>query len=125
MTLRTTTRIGLALSFSALLSGVGLSSADASTSQCPPDWFCVWTNNDYTGAFGRFRLGDRDLAIDFPSLNNNIESVWNRTIYPVSIYQNAGYSGPCSAIGTGVLRPLTGTARNTVSSIRVSDRCSG
>lgn len=93
--------------------------------RCPAGKLCVFTGTGGNGVIGIFSNGDVDLgAAPGPSgLDNNIESVWNRSGSNFAFYPERNYNGG-SADGISELVPRTAKAtfypefRNTTSSIK-------
>lgn len=101
------------------------SQAATGYARCPAGKLCVFTGTGGSGVIGIFSTGDVDLgAAPGPSgLNNNIESVWNRSSSNFGFYPERNYNGG-SADGISELVPRTAKAtfypefRNTTSSIK-------
>ncbi|GAA3633955.1 hypothetical protein GCM10022223_60340 [Kineosporia mesophila] len=96
------------------------SAAASSYSQCGSGKFCVWTEAD---GGGTYRYTTEDIKQLGSVLDNNIESIWNRTGSNVAIYTGANFTDRCSTIGSGTKRNLAGTAVNSVTSIDVNAAC--
>jgi hypothetical protein len=80
----------------------------------------MWTGNNGSGTYGYTTQDIRDLG---SSLDNNIQSIWNRTGSNVAIFTGPGYTDRCSTIPPGQQRNLAGTAVNSVTSVNVNASC--
>lgn len=111
-------RIALTLASGAFIA-VGLAAAPSANAvesatgyaRCDVGYMCVFTGKNGSGAIGKFKNGDVNLAVaPGPSgLNNNIESMRNRTTGSWCFYGSTNYN-----TGTGSWRGYPGGGSNTV-----------
>ncbi len=87
----------------------------ASFSQCPVNRFCTWSSLDGTGVFATFTAGVSTLP---RAVDNNIESVWNRTSAPWCLYDSPNFRDPLVVVAPSEQGNLPPSARNRVSSLR-------
>jgi Peptidase inhibitor family I36 len=110
-------------SIGAVLAAAAASPASAATgyARCPDLRMCVFTGPDGTGAIAYFATGDGNLGDSSGpvGMNNNIESIWNRSGHTWELYDGVGFSGT-----RWVSNPFVGhnnvipSAANKVSSLR-------
>ena len=89
--------------------------------RCPNLKMCVFTGPNGTGAIAYFSTGDANLgdSVGPVGMNNNIESIWNRSGHTFELFDGAGYTGT-----RWVSNPYVGgnnviaSAANRVSSLR-------
>ncbi|RYI98949.1 MAG: hypothetical protein EON52_27020 [Actinomycetales bacterium] len=120
-------RAALVVGSAAAAAALAITPSQAATgyARCPAGKLCVFSGTNGSGVIGIFSTGDVDLgAAPGPSgLNNNIESVWNRSSSNFAFYPERNYNGG-SADGISELVPRTAKAtfypkfRNTTSSIK-------
>lgn len=93
----------------------------AAYSDCPAARMCIWTGLNGTGAIGIFAVGDANLgAAPGPSgLNNNAESMMNRTSQRWCHYDGANYTALMAAGGPGGGANMLTQFRNRITSLRV------
>jgi hypothetical protein len=75
--------------------------ASAVESQCPSNWFCVWSDADYQGHFARFQVGASKLnenAIGGYIFGDEISSVSNKTSAAWCLYRDQHYEGAVRSI---------------------------
>ena len=77
--------------------------ADASASQCPSGYFCVWEHSPFGGHFAYFSKGSFDLdnPIGGFVFNNKITDVWNRTGTDWCLNDGKNGIGPHKEISSG------------------------
>lgn len=101
---------------------VAPTSASAATgyARCPANRVCAFTAVNGGGAIGIFAVGDANLAVaPGPSgLNNNIESVWNRTGNTWGFYNSAGYTGGITLVNDGAKGNIEVKYRNITTSLK-------
>lgn len=88
---------------------------------CPADRLCIWTGLGGSGAIGIFRVGDADLgdAVGPRGLNNNAESMMNRTGKNWCLYDGAGYTAYMATGGPGQGANMYPRFRNRLTSLKV------
>ncbi|TDC59157.1 hypothetical protein E1258_18915 [Micromonospora sp. KC207] len=96
-------------------------SAATGYNRCPDFKMCVFTGPNGSGTIAWFSTGDGNLGDSSGpvGMNNNIESIWNRSGHTWELFDGAGYSGTM-----WTSRPYVGgnnviaAAANRVSSLR-------
>jgi hypothetical protein len=88
--------------------------------RCPVDRMCVFTEPNGGGAIGIFANGDVDLSdsVGPTGLNNNIESMRNRTSGHFCFYTEINYNGLAWRGGPGGGANTVPAATNTISSLK-------
>jgi hypothetical protein len=119
--------IRLALTIATATSVAGLSVAAASPaeaatgySRCPKGYFCVFADTHGTGKMAKWKKGgDADLGNRHGprGLNNNIESVWNRTGDTWVFWGKPHYQGTAVVIAPRVKSNGKPKFRNWASSL--------
>jgi hypothetical protein len=87
--------------------------------RCEPGYFCAFTGTNGTGVIARYQVGDPDLSDGHGpvGMDNNIESLWNRTGSIWGVWRNIGGQEGW-AIGQGAkLGTLHGSWPNNISVI--------
>ncbi|HMM96618.1 MAG: peptidase inhibitor family I36 protein [Micrococcales bacterium] len=95
-------------------------SAATGYARCPANRMCVFTGPNGTGAIGIFRNGDVNLAdgVGPVGLNNNIESMRNRTSGYWCFYKDTNYNGYVWRGGPGGGANTIPAATNVISSLK-------
>lgn len=90
-------------------------------SDCPASRQCIFNNLNGGRPYGYFASGDGDLADSSgpTGLNNNTESVWNRTSRDWCFYDAGGYNNLIFIVGPGFQGNLLAEDRNRVTSLRI------
>jgi hypothetical protein len=74
-------------------------SAHAQDGVCDPDELCLYSGRDFTGSVvdygGRYEQPSYafESFVDGPVLNDNVESIWNRSWYVYEFYADKNYRG--------------------------------
>jgi hypothetical protein len=91
------------------------------SSDCPASRQCIFNNLNGGRPYGYFASGDGDLADSSgpTGLNNNTESVWNRTSRNWCFYDAGGYNNLIFIVAPGVQTNLVPGDRNRVTSLRI------
>lgn len=106
--------------------GVAAAPAQASSSDCPASYTCLWNGIDFSGtpAWKNAMPGTFGACVDVTgTANNNAESIYNRNSFQVSFYNFAGGSGymfslaPNAGIGDLHFFPSGGGWQNQISSV--------
>lgn len=95
-------------------------SAATGYDRCPADRMCVFTGPNGSGAIGIFQNGDVNLGDSTgpTGLNNNIESMRNRTSSDWCFYAGINYNGQSWRGGPGGGANTVPAATNTISSLK-------
>jgi hypothetical protein len=90
-------------------------------SDCPASRQCIFNNLNGGRPYGYFASGDGDLADSSgpTGLNNNTESVWNRTSRYWCFYDAGGYNTLIFRVAPGFQGNLLAEHRNRVTSLRI------
>jgi Peptidase inhibitor family I36 len=90
-------------------------------SDCPANRMCIFNNLNGGRGYGYFATGDGDLADSSgpTGLNNNTESVWNRTSQDWCFYDAGGYHTLIFVVGPAFQGNLDPVDRNKVTSLRI------
>lgn len=92
-----TKRLLVAASIGAAMVVATAPSASAATgyARCPDFRMCVFTGTNGSGVIAWFSTGDADLgdSVGPVGMNNNIESIWNRSGHDWALFDGAGYTG--------------------------------
>ena len=93
--------------------------------RCPANRMCVFAGRDGTGVIGIYTTGDVNLGdnVGPTGLNNNVESMINRTSGTWCFYDGINYNGPFWAGGPGGGANTIPAATNTISSLKPSHLC--
>jgi hypothetical protein len=107
---------------------VGLAAqAEAATgyARCPADRMCVFTSTNGSGVIGIFANGDVNLGDSTgpTGLNNNIESMINKTSVKWCFYDGINYNGKIWQGGPGGGANTIPAATNTISSLKRDNTC--
>ena len=81
---------------------------------------CVFTGPNGSGAIAWFATGDADLgdSVGPVGMNNNIESIWNRSGHDWALFDGAGYTGTrCVSYAYAGHNNVIAAAANKVSSL--------
>ncbi len=87
----------------------------ASYDQCLANRFCMWTGPNGTGGLAMFTIGAAQLPV---GVDNNGESVRNRTGVQWCLYDGRNYTNLLVVVGPGTVGNLPLSTRNRVSSLR-------
>lgn len=87
----------------------------ASYDQCPANRFCMWTGLNGTGSLAVFASGAAQLPA---GVDNNGESVRNRTGGQWCLYDGRNYTNLLVVVVPGTAGNLPLSTRNRVSSLR-------
>jgi hypothetical protein len=70
-------------------------SAATGYARCPDFRMCVFTGPNGSGAIAYFSTGDANLGdtVGPDGMNNDIESIWNRSGHTWNLYDGTGYTG--------------------------------
>lgn len=70
-------------------------SAATGYARCPDLRMCVFTGPNGSGAIAYFSTGDVNLgdSVGPTGMNNNIESIWNRSGHSWALFDGTGYTG--------------------------------
>lgn len=70
-------------------------SAATGYARCPDLRMCVFTGPNGSGAIAYFSTGDANLgdSVGPTGMNNNIESIWNRSGHSWALFDGTGYTG--------------------------------
>jgi hypothetical protein len=92
----------------------------AAYSSCPAARSCIFNNLNGGTPYGSFATGDGDLADSSGprGLNNQAESVWNRTGQDWCFYDAGGFNTLIFIVGPGFQGNLLPEDRNKVTSLR-------
>ena len=88
--------------------------------RCPADRMCVFTGRNGSGAIGIYQNGDVNLgdSVGPAGLNNNIESMRNRTSRNWCFFKDANYNGQSWVGGPGGGANTVAAATNVISSLK-------
>lgn len=98
---------------------VGVTTAQAASSDCPRDNFCTWSNLNYTGSLRYTNATVKQTS--FPQ-KNDVESIYNNSAYTACIVDTD--TGRKSEIPGRTLRNLSGTALNSIDVVYTRTYCS-
>ncbi len=115
------TTLGAAVAAAALVAAFApTASAATGYDRCPADRMCVFTGPNGSGAIGIFANGDVNLGdtIGPTGLNNNIESMRNRTSSYWCFFDGINYNGNSWRGGPGGGANTVPAATNTISSLK-------
>lgn len=106
----------------ALVSSVALAApAQAATGydRCPSGRLCLFTGTGGTGTMATYLAGDANMADSTgpTGMNNNVESVWNRTSMYFMVWDGRYYTGDYWTITPGTKGTLLSSIRNRISSV--------
>lgn len=120
--MRATILGGLATAAVAALLASFAPAASAATGydRCPADRMCVFTGPNGSGVIGIFQNGDVNLgdSVGPTGLNNNIESMRNRTGSDWCFWTGINYNGTVWRGGPGAGANTVPAATNTISSLK-------
>jgi hypothetical protein len=93
--MRFSAKLGAGLAAGALIAGAGVAApAQAATGwdRCPAAYFCAFAGPNGSGLMAAYQIGDPNLADGYgpTGMNDNIESVWNRTGSLWGVYRTIG-----------------------------------
>ncbi|MGI5198274.1 peptidase inhibitor family I36 protein [Streptomyces sp. CA-288835] len=90
---------GAAVFASVALGVLGAPPAAADSSDCQPNWFCMWENSSYGG---RLLTSPAQNVSNIGLRHNDLmTSYWNRTDQWITVYDDSGYRGCLFAIPPG------------------------
>ncbi|MBB2924170.1 peptidase inhibitor family I36 protein [Cellulomonas cellasea] len=96
-------------------------SAATGYARCPDGRMCVFSDRDGTGVMATFAVGDWDLrdGVGPQGMNNNIESIWNRTSYSWDFWDYANGGGAWTVMGPNAKGNFINGWANTVTSLHM------
>ncbi|MFC9946821.1 peptidase inhibitor family I36 protein [Streptomyces pratensis] len=81
------------------IGALGAQPAAADSSECRPDWFCLWQDSSYQGRMLSSPAQNVSNIGDY--MNDRTTSYWNRTDQWITVYYDSGYRGCLFAIPPG------------------------
>jgi hypothetical protein len=119
------TRAGVALAATVTVAGLSVAAAvpaSAATgyARCAKGNLCLFSEQGGRGVVAQYKNGDHDLsdAVGPRGMNDNVESVWNRSGQPFVAFNRVDYEGRIGVIYAGDKGNTKPGFTNSVSSLK-------